>query len=169
MKSSIKVDYKSRYGGDFGEKEPIIKVSLISSEDPRDTLLEEIFKEKDPFCKSIQAFAINPDQKVGEREFVIFSRKWRERMINDIGSPMFMALTRYTGIEAEFVTSHDEVYFNLVSDYKVRSKGIKNYEIESLQWSDRLAEHMKEVGFIDRLMEEWKDLEQKVKKTVRKK
>lgn len=163
MKSTIKVDYKSRYGdGDFGDKEPIIRVDLVESDDPRDTLIHEIFRDED-FAR-IAGVERGPSSKNPQKQYVIFRRGDRERQINDFMSPIFSGLIRYTGIEAEFITSSDELYFALAKDNKIRSKGINDKELSEIKYGN-FSTHMKDVVFIDRVVEEWKDFEKIVEKS----
>lgn len=159
MKSQIKVDYKSRYGdGDFGEKEPLVRVDVVQSDDPRDTLLYEIFRD-DGFLK-IGGSSINPANSV--KQFVLFRRKEREIWINDIMSPMFLALVKYTGINANFVTGSDNMWFELVDDYSVRSKGITERELNNIQY-DNHTDLDRKTSLQDRVIKEWKQFEEEVK------
>lgn len=164
MKSQLKVDYKSRYNdGEFGEKEPLIRVELVRSEDPRDALLNEIF-EKDEIFPPLAASRIKEEN--GERTFFIY-KKSTKSLLCDLLSNVHLALAKYSGLDVHFCTSHDEYYFELASNYQVRSKGVsREIYFEGLQTysnspdADRNKYYML---YIEQVVKDFKDFEQIVK------
>ncbi len=164
MKSTIKVDYKSRYGdGDFGDKEPLITVNIIESDDPRDTLINEIFRDEG-FAK-IAVIERGPSSKNPEKQYVIFRRSDRERWINEFINPMYQALANYTGIEAIFVTGHDNMWFELSKESNVKSNGISQREVDNIRYEFNES-HKRDVAIIDRVVAEWKQFEEAIKESL---
>lgn len=160
MKSQIKVDYKSRYGdGDFGDKEPIIRVDVIESEDPRDTLLNEIFRDQG--FQKIGAGKISPKGSAND-QVIIFRRTPREIWINDLASPIYLGLTKYSGIDAIMVTGHNGIWFELSKDSAVRSDVLSNDFMESLRF-DLITDNQRDLKFVERLVEIWKQFESTIK------
>lgn len=160
MKSSIKVDYKSRFGEHFPEKEPIIKVVLEKSDDPRDTLLGEIF-DKDPFCKRIGISRISEDPET----YTIYKRSDREYKINDIFSPAFTTLCKYSGIAATMVTSSDKMWFELEGNPRIKSKGFDKLEFYKTAYCSTPSaegENAAELRLFQAIVEDWKDFEKLV-------
>ncbi len=158
MKSTIKVDFSSRFGdGDFGSKEPLIKVDLISSDDPRDTLLGELFRETFPKLASAQ---MNPSQSGGVKTFKVFLKK-RPEQLCDIASSIHSTLGAYFNMNTIMVTSYNEMYFEEVKEDNsvgVRSKGIDRGQYE---YEDDLV-------FIKAFTQDFKDLQDKIKKRDKK-
>lgn len=164
MKSSIKVDYKSRYGdGDFGDKEPLITINIVESDDPRDTLINEIFRDEG-FAK-IAGIERGPSSKNPQKQYVIFRKSDRERWINDFISPMYQALVKYTGIDANFVTGHDNIWFELVKNSDVKSNGISQREIDNIKY-DFFECYKRDNAILDRVIQEWKQFEEIIKENT---
>lgn len=131
MKSSIKVDYASIYESNLGEREPIVRVDVIQSDDPRDTLLNCIFKPG-------VVLAVQKREPVetvgGSKDVYIIYSKNRFSQVCDLLSPIFSALVFLTPNSEDMimVTSNDEFYFSYNKDNKKRSKGLDRYSLNTM-------------------------------------
>jgi hypothetical protein len=133
MKSQIRVDYRYRYSGNFGEKEPIVKVDVEQSDDPRDSLLAEIFHGDPPRVSIFKSW----DEKVSKATTYFISRKTKLEQVTDIGSEVFQVLIETvkdkTGLI--FVTGADYHWFEkepLSGGEGSRSKGVNREELSTL-------------------------------------
>lgn len=131
MKSSIKVDFRSRYSGTIGDKEALIRVEVEPSEDPRDSLLADIFNRDQPRLSIFKSF----DAHNGSGTTFLICKKGRPEQTYDIGSQVFevMIETMKHPEGVLFVTGSDEMYLECGEDATFkRSKGLKRNEIEHL-------------------------------------
>jgi len=165
MKSLIRVDYKSRFGdGNFGDKEPLIRIDLLESDDPRDTLISEILKgETYPKigASQINESLVSPD---GKKTYVLY-RKNDMEWLCEMASTAFSALAGYSGMEnVIMVTSEKEFYFELSDNSKVRSKGTERMR---LYLADSIMRQERDHEFVKRLAADWKDFEKIVAKRAK--
>lgn len=110
MKSTVKVDFRSRYGDDnFGTKEPLIRVEVEPSDDPRDTLLQEIFWGD---FVPIGASLTNPSS-VGpnDRKTYRIYRKNRSEQLCELAGHVHTSLCAFADLPCVMITSNDEIYF----------------------------------------------------------
>lgn len=132
MKSTSKFDYDSRYGsGGFGPREPLIRVELDISDDPRDKLAQEMFEgDEYPIMGCHRLVPI-----VGQisNSFLIYRKKRSERLA-ETASNTYTVLQKLDGRDFLHVCSNDKFFFekgsgnfdgNLsASQKRVISKGI---------------------------------------------
>ncbi len=113
MKSSIKVDFRSRYSGAITDKEPLVKVEVVPSEDPRDSLLADIF-QGDPPKISIFRFITDPSSNDTGGVTYFICKKERLEQVYDIGSQVFEVLIESADEKLDtivYVTGSDETWF----------------------------------------------------------
>lgn len=125
MKSSIKVDYDSVFTGDVGNKEPVIKVKIQDSDDPRDTLIRCIFT---PTSK----YEVRLRENSSEGDVYIIYAKNKYAQVCDLWSNVFLTMihTIPDASTITMVTSNDELYFERYSlDKYTRSIGYKREEM----------------------------------------
>jgi len=130
MKSSIKVDYASIYDSNLGDREPIVRVDVIQSDDPRDTLVGCIFKPN-------VVLGVQKRECVeivgGSKDTYIIYAKNRFSQVCDLLSPVFTSLSVLSTIaDLIMVTSHEEIYFSYEKDGKKRSKGLDRFALNSM-------------------------------------
>lgn len=126
MKSSIKVDYASIYGDNLQDKQPVVRVEVFESDDPRDTLLACIFKEKSQ---------LSVWKRAATNTFII-SEKNRFQQVADIASDVFLTLITAFPHKQDInmCTGADEIHFEItVPDPPLkRSKGKDRITLNSL-------------------------------------
>lgn len=129
MKSSLKVDYRSRYSGNLGDKEPIVRIDVEESEDPRDSLLAEIFNGEVPKVLVFKSF----EEKIHGTTYLI-AKKSRYEQVCDIGSQVYQVLLETvkdkTGLI--YVTGSDFHWFERDLKEITRSKGLRRDELSQL-------------------------------------
>lgn len=134
MKSSIKVDYASIYDSGLGEREPIVRVELFQSDDPRDTLLNCIFKPD--VVIGVQKREIETPER--KETYVIYVKN-RFTQVCELLSPVFTALASiYPDINRLImVTSSEEIYFEKEptdkKEQRRRSKGLDRYKLNGMK------------------------------------
>lgn len=125
MKSSIKVDYDSIFTGSLGNKEPVIKVKIQDSEDPRDTLIRCIFSPTSKY-----EILLRNQSKEGD-EYVIYSKNRYAQVCQlweNVYNVMIHTLPDASAIS--MCTSNDELYFDMQGTEKyTRSTGCKREEM----------------------------------------
>lgn len=126
MKSSIKVDYDSVFTGHLGDKEPVIKVKIQDSDDPRDTLIRCIFT---PTSK----YEVKLREQTNEGDVYVIYAKNRYTQVCDLWSNVFLTMihTLPDASAITMITSNDELYFERQghADKYIRSKGCKREEM----------------------------------------
>lgn len=132
MQSSINVDYDSIFSGNLGNREPVIKVKIQDSDDPRDTLIRCIFT---PTSK----YEVRLKETGNEGDVYIIYAKNRYAQVCDLWSNAFLTLIHtLSDSNVNFITSNDELYFERQGDTEkyIRSKGCKREEINFIPDSE---------------------------------
>lgn len=184
MESKIKVDYASRFGKHVGdEKEPVIRIELLESEDPRDTLLTEIFK--DGIFTNLEAIQMNhhikyddSDPKKLEPLTYFIVPKTDNQKVYELAHVTWRTLMAYSGIECELSSWSGEYRFEnyglkvisnpipIENPIMVES-GTVLQGCSSENYNSDIARSRrkwdKEQDFISRMTEEWKNFEKQVK------
>lgn len=130
MKSQIKVDYAGLHEGlDNENKKPVIRIELQKSDDPRDTLLNDLVTPTTVFGYRLKS------QNDLSQTYILYAKS-RHEQVYDIAENALFVLKHLWGNEIPFtlITSHDEIYFECGSgeNYQ-RSKGINRNEASFLQ------------------------------------
>jgi len=121
MKSTIKVSYQARYGNNT-EREPVIKVDVAESDDPRDLLLKDLFEDGASIGMSRERIAgriLGPNEK--REETILFYRKKPHELIHEISFdvikvidlmyPAYRFIHVYDGIQNFYFTTELEEKF----------------------------------------------------------
>ena len=138
MKSSIKVEYDYLFSA-LDDKQPIVKVRLSQSDDPRDTLLNCIFSKKSKLGFSFR------EVTESEEVYVLYAKNRYEQVCN-IAENVFEVLSATLKEQSDLTmcTSSTEIYFENVTSqtcvpnnikYK-RSKGCNRELLNSLDDKD---------------------------------
>jgi hypothetical protein len=133
MKSTIKVSYQARYGNN-SEREPVIKVDLAESDDPRDLLLKDLFEDGASIGMAREQKsnrAIGPE---GEQETILFYRKKPHELIHEISFDVIQLLDLIYP-EYRFIHVYDGIqnfYFTTELDEHFKSEEIN---INHILWS----------------------------------
>jgi hypothetical protein len=120
MKSTIKVSYQPRYGN-YTEREPVIKVDLAESDDPRDLLLKDLFEDGASIGLSRERVTERSIGPNGEEETILFYRKKPHELIHEISFdviqmigllyPAYRFIHVYDGIQNFYFTTELEEKF----------------------------------------------------------
>lgn len=153
MKSTIKVTYESRFDGNlnfFAPKEPVIKIELERSDDPRDILVEEVLgRSLYPNLGTMKVLPYEAAIKTNKEVYLIY-RKNRSEELCDIASNVYLTLCYFHTKYLKLIVSDDRFYFE-VEESKNRKKssiGVNRQEFEGRSDTD----------FRTALVEDFKDL-----------
>lgn len=117
MKSSIKVEYDSVFTDNLGDKEPIIKVKIQDSDDPRDTLIRCIFT---PTSK----YDVKLKETTNEGDVYVIYSKNRYSQVCDLWEQVFNVMIHtIDAYDVIMCTSNSEIYFEKQSLHYRRSLG----------------------------------------------
>lgn len=130
MQSTIKVEFNSIFSNPKGDKEPMIRVDLLQSDDPRDHLINSIFSTGKLHIQKV-------DEGKDDHPVWVISSKNRHSHIYDLVSNVHDVMLKTVSPDETnivLVTSHDEFYFDnseLGTGIK-RSKGFKRDSLLSM-------------------------------------
>ena len=119
MKSTLKVSYQCRYG--LSDREPVIKVDLAESDDPRDLLLKDLFEDGASIGIAREQKSNRAVGPEGEEETILFYRKKPHELVHEVAFdviqiidlmyPDYRFLLIYDGIKNFYFTTHLDEHF----------------------------------------------------------
>lgn len=152
MKSTLKVTYESRFDSNlnfFAPKEPVIKIELERSDDPRDILIEEVLgRSIYPNLGTMKVQAYEATIKTNKEVFLIY-RKNRAEELCDIALNVYLTLTYFHPKNLKLITTDDRFFFEVeeTKNRKKASAGINRQEFEGKS----------DIDFRTALIEDFKD------------
>jgi len=123
MRSTLKVAYQDRFGHPKGTKEPVIRIELVKTDDPRDTMLEDLVDLNSEL--GIMSLGYEPTAMVGASPTFLIYKKSISEQAGEIMFDVFQTLNLEHGDRFKTVYHSGVYYFELNKSSEYRSKGVR--------------------------------------------